>query len=612
MLSSLQAIIERLGETEAGVTKPAIGGSPGPRVEQGGPSLAAQVMAIVAEKTGYPVEMLRPEMELEADLGIDSIKRVEILAATEERISGLPRLAPHELGMLSSLQAIIERLGGGATPQAVPQPSVPLLGSGPLTRLERSGEVCPLATKRGGTKAGSMTVGIHGGTPEERSCLVQACRGRGVQLAVEGAPAQALLVLSTLQAGPGTAGALRQAMELVSLLQNLAAQPPRRLVALHRLDGQSYLASAMHHAAWCGGIAPLLRTAAAELPGLSATAIDIGDAPLARVVEQVLDEALCGDPEPEVALTAAGLRLVSREREAPLAHAAVNGLAMPDRPALLVSGGARGIAAACLIALSKELRPRLALLGRTALPKAPFPHDDVADAGNALRDAILADAAAQGTAISPRDLMGRLSSLRAQREIRDTLRALEDAGAETIYLSLDIRDRDAVDKAATTARQRWGRIDGIIHAAGALADRHIADKTPEQLELVIGTKVTGLENLLSATRDDALRFLICFGSVAGRYGNAGQSDYAYANGVLAAMAQGEARRRGDACLVRNLGWGPWEGGMVDAALRHAFQQRGIEVIGYAEGAAAFLAELQAPPGTGEADVVLMKSVARRA
>jgi hypothetical protein len=52
--------------------------------------------------------------------------------------------------------------------------------------------------------------------------------------------------------------------------------------------------------------------------------------------------------------------------------------------------------------------------------------------------------------------------------------------------------------------------------------------------------------------------------------------------------------------------------MVDAALRHAFQQRGIEVIGYAEGAAAFLAELQAPPGTGEADVVLMKSVARRA
>ena len=47
-------------------------------------------MEVVTEKTGYPTEMLEPGMELDTDLGIDSIKRVEILAAMRERVPALP------------------------------------------------------------------------------------------------------------------------------------------------------------------------------------------------------------------------------------------------------------------------------------------------------------------------------------------------------------------------------------------------------------------------------------------------------------------------------------------------------------------------------------------
>ena len=50
------------------------------------------MLEVVAEKTGYPVEMLGLEMDLEADLGVDSIKRVEILSAMRGREPGLPEV----------------------------------------------------------------------------------------------------------------------------------------------------------------------------------------------------------------------------------------------------------------------------------------------------------------------------------------------------------------------------------------------------------------------------------------------------------------------------------------------------------------------------------------
>ncbi|MCB0147692.1 MAG: hypothetical protein KDE01_08585, partial [Caldilineaceae bacterium] len=54
------------------------------------PDLHATMLTVVTEKTGYPTEMLEPGMALDTDLGIDSIKRVEILAAMRERVPSLP------------------------------------------------------------------------------------------------------------------------------------------------------------------------------------------------------------------------------------------------------------------------------------------------------------------------------------------------------------------------------------------------------------------------------------------------------------------------------------------------------------------------------------------
>jgi acyl carrier protein len=72
--------------------------------------LIGLTLQVVADKTGYPVDILNPEMHLQADLGVDSIKRVEVLSALRDRIEGLPTLDPAELGRLQTIGEIAERL----------------------------------------------------------------------------------------------------------------------------------------------------------------------------------------------------------------------------------------------------------------------------------------------------------------------------------------------------------------------------------------------------------------------------------------------------------------------------------------------------------------------
>ena len=79
----------------------------------------AMLLAVVAEKTGYPEEILAMDMDLEADLGIDSIKRVEILSALQERAPQMPELDASELPTMQSLGQVLAFLeqmqAGGAS-----------------------------------------------------------------------------------------------------------------------------------------------------------------------------------------------------------------------------------------------------------------------------------------------------------------------------------------------------------------------------------------------------------------------------------------------------------------------------------------------------------------
>ena len=78
------------------------------------------VEAIVSEKTGYPPEVLGHDMDLEAELGIDSIKQVEILSALRDRMPGLPEIEPSALARFRTIAAIATMIGGHAPAPAAP------------------------------------------------------------------------------------------------------------------------------------------------------------------------------------------------------------------------------------------------------------------------------------------------------------------------------------------------------------------------------------------------------------------------------------------------------------------------------------------------------------
>jgi polyketide-type polyunsaturated fatty acid synthase PfaA len=73
--------------------------------------IAPTLLSIIGEKTGYPVEMLELSMDMEADLGIDSIKRVEIMWSLQEQLPHLPQVSGSEIGELRTLKEIVDHLG---------------------------------------------------------------------------------------------------------------------------------------------------------------------------------------------------------------------------------------------------------------------------------------------------------------------------------------------------------------------------------------------------------------------------------------------------------------------------------------------------------------------
>lgn len=90
--------------------------------------VAAWLVALVSERTGYPVEMLDPRLDLEADLGIDSIKRVEIIGSFRERVSDVADADLERLATLRTLEQIVDALAGRAVPGANGPVAVPASG----------------------------------------------------------------------------------------------------------------------------------------------------------------------------------------------------------------------------------------------------------------------------------------------------------------------------------------------------------------------------------------------------------------------------------------------------------------------------------------------------
>ena len=582
--------------------------------------LVAVMLEVVADKTGYPVEMLELGMDMQADLGIDSIKRVEILSALRERVPGLPEVDLAAMAELATLEQVVAYMraravdagtsapAGDAPTTATPDPlgiSAPGQRVPAVTELVRS---ALHAVERGapGFAVGSLpglVVVCDDGTPLAR-LIAQALSNAGVAcrlVAEVPADAGGVVLLATAMSRASATDDLVHRLTALRPVAARLASSTGLLVTVQDTGGTFGVATTDAGGGWGGGLTGLARTAALEWPQASIKAIDVERADLSdeEVAGKIVAELLGGGTQMEVGLTADGKRWGLESRDAPLAAGSV-GLRPED--VVVVSGGARGITAACTIALAEQSGALFVLLGRTQLDDEPGWLADVKGDAEVKR-ALLAAATEAGENLTPPELGSRAQRILAAREVRATLSRIQALGASAAYEAVDVTDADAVSTTLGRVRERWGAITALVHGAGVLADKRIEDTSPEDARRVVATKVDGLASLLAATADDDLRLLCVFSSVAARYGNVGQAGYAMANEVLNKIAQAERRRRGPTCLVRALAWGPWDGGMVTPALAGHFRDHGVGVIPIELGTRAFVDELASDPGS-EVEVLL--------
>ncbi len=257
----------------------------------------------------------------------------------------------------------------------------------------------------------------------------------------------------------------------------------------------------------------------------------------------------------------------------------------------LVTGGARGVTAACAIELARQSGGTFILAGRSAETPWPEGIPETADL-KILRSLMASAAVKRGEKPSPAAIDKAARAARAGLEIRATLAQITATGADAHYLPMDTSDAGSVTATLAIIHQRFGPLTGLVHGAGIIADRLIEGKTEAELRRVFATKAEGLFHILSRIDRAALRHVGLFSSASAFFGNRGQSDYAMANAILANAGRA-LRAELPAAQVKVFDWGPWEGGMVDATLASHFKEQGVPLIPLSEGARIFAHELLA-------------------
>ncbi|MGL6121715.1 MAG: SDR family NAD(P)-dependent oxidoreductase, partial [Shewanella sp.] len=653
------------------------------------------MMTVVADKTGYPTDMLELGMDMEADLGIDSIKRVEILGTVQDELPGLPELNPEDLAECRTLGEIValfsqdlgqSKLGQnvasqntspvGAVVQSEPGIDLPPYNLPPhdlpphsevvLKKLPAAAELTREAAKlsvqqalpRVFAKDACIIISDDG---HNAGVLAEKLHAKGLTVAVVRSPESLVASASPLNShiasftlaaiddasisavineiktlgqvagfihlqpqhktsadakGLVLSSAAKASVEqaflfakhLQPLLTTATANTDSSFISVSRIDGgfgylnHSQIArSELNQAALAG----LTKTLSHEWPSVHCRALDIAptlDAKqLANAVIAELfatDTLFATDKLLEVGVSQGAAQALERVTlvagKADTRHGAAN-LTSADK--ILVTGGAKGVTFECALSLAKRSKAHFILAGRSR--QQAIPAWAQGKNNSELKAAAIAhiqnlNKQGIGDKPTPKQVDALVWPVQSSLEIAAALEAFTNVGASAEYLSLDVNNPDAIASIIVPITE-LSPITGIIHGAGVLADKHIQDKTLDELSRVYGTKVTGISNLLAALDLDQLKLIALFSSAAGFYGNTGQSDYAMSNDILNKAALQLAQQLPNA-KVMSFDWGPWDGGMVNPALKKMFMDRGVYVIPLKAGAELFASQLLSNTG----------------
>ncbi|MDR3701475.1 MAG: SDR family NAD(P)-dependent oxidoreductase, partial [Candidatus Sulfopaludibacter sp.] len=616
---------------------------PAPAAAPAGPALQELLLDLIGKRTGYPPEMLELDQNLEADLGIDSIKRAEIFGGLLENVGFSQNDQEREeyflaISKLRTLREVLawlkERAGERETPAPAATAAAATVATSPAPEAHPARPLRRFLVRAveepltGGTRQPRVNEVVlltedHSGRAREATAALSAL---GVKAAVvrHGASCRVVspgIYEADLSSREGVAqvrqwvrqeygtvttlchflpldcnGNAADCLELKSL-NTLAAvfeQDLRStrgsLVAVTGMGGQFGVhGEPGEFRPGSAAIALVLKCLSSEWPEVTMKSIDMDPREGPDVLGHVLSESAGSDWRIEVGYSG-GRRFALKMCESGLDFTAQVPPPLDEHAVVLVTGGARGITAEIALRLASRFRGTFVLAGRSALPKAEGPETIGLESPADLKRAIVERRKNQGQLVTPNVVESEYQAILRGREIRATLDRLKATGARAEYHALDVRDSAAFEALIQSVYERHGRIDGVVHGAGIVEDIMFNTKSPDSFQRVFDTKVQPALVLARTLRPESLRFMFFLSSLAARYGYAGGTDYSSANEVLNRLA---CRLDRDwKARVTAICWGPWEG--VGIATRYPpdlLRERGVVFHPISVGVQSFVDEL---------------------
>jgi len=607
-----------------------------------------------AERTGYPLELIEADLDLEADLGIDSVKRVEVVGHVGE-VLGVD-VKELDFSQALSVSDIAEVLVGSQTVE--------------VADAQR--------TEAGASDAQLDSVTIK--YEDESSRTAHRYVPQSVRIKSLGAertilPGDAILVTAADQS---VNDAVRKVLEELSLTVieipgDASEATIKRLTSSDRLrrvstvvdlsvlrphadilsEGDAWwqdvegqyttvfsvaqatyetLQSHGEHASWIsvtssGGMSGMdLRTVGDPIGGLTAGFVKTLALELRQMHTRIVDfdvvepSSLAGALRTELTHKAVneeieigyieGDRYTVRVLPVPVSSSdrAVRQSLSTDS-CVVMSGGSRGIVRECALALAEQRNIPVVLLGRSdpddpeMKPWLAYSDEDWANA----RAEVMRQGRTRRPEASVAELSDEYRRITYTRQLVTNLADIESRTDKIHYLVCDVSDPDQVDKAMAQARSRFGKIGAIVHGAGLESFGAIPRKSLKKTAKAIAVKARGFQNLLRATAEDDLSAFISFGSISGRFGMDGQSDYTAGASLLAQMAHIMSRSQSQnprTIPFITMEWTAWgEVGMATNPEVVSVQanERGMTYMSVADGVRHFIDEIEL--GTANPEVL---------
>ncbi|WP_143152416.1 type I polyketide synthase [Chryseobacterium arachidis] len=554
--------------------------------------LQTEILDIVSEKTGYPKEMLGLDLDMEADLSIDSIKRMEIIADLKTKIGFgqdleqaddlMEKLAAiktlnglaswiHEMSGSSDSETIsnvsannLSRLRFDLTPTEISMPQNTDILQGKRFAITQNDNNQTLAIKNELEK--------HGADAE----LIDSDKDL--------TDFDGLIILDLF-----SSSANHNIIDHVDLIKKMDLDKAQWIYLISDIPAHVQELTDTTLLRHYKGHPGLFKSLAREFEQTNCRLISLtSPQQIEQIAEITLKEILTKDKPAEVIYKndkRHKVDIIPSPLSTGLSEAQIQ---LDQNSVVLVLGGAQGITSELVKHMSQAYPCTYVLVGRSADPRNQATKNELE--AFKTKEEIRAYLIKSGTFTSPSEIEKETIKVYKNNQILRTIRDMEQLGNTIVYQSLDLCDENGLSELINSIYEKYNRLDGVIHGAGLLEDKLFKQKTTSSFGRVFDTKVKPLRVLAEKLRTDC-QFVVLFSSIASVYGNKGQTDYAAANSVLDDYANALNKKlKGK---VISINWGPWKGaGMVSSSLESEYERRGISLIPLDQGKEIFLNEIK--------------------